>query len=153
MHDAYAKSQIHRVVYIAVINNKGEILLQLRSPKVYNFPNCWDISVAGHVDKGETYKSAALRELTEELGIDLQTLSEIGYFYNEFEHKGNFLRRFNKVYKLVISDKRKISANPNEVTDIDWLTPNAIARLINQDPSSVASGLKDCMSHIDLSKI
>ena len=35
------------------------------------FPGLW-VSPGGHVDKGEDFRTACLRELSEEVGIDIQ---------------------------------------------------------------------------------
>ena len=70
-------SLVHRSVHIYVFNRRGEILLQLRSKHKDIQPGRWDTSVGGHLDAGEDYEGAARRELSEELGIDLDT-SEAG---------------------------------------------------------------------------
>lgn len=59
----------HRAVHIVVLNRAGLILLQQRSSKKDLFPGWWDISVGGHVDAGESYEDAVVRELREEMGI------------------------------------------------------------------------------------
>jgi len=59
----------HRAVHVLVHNRKGEIFLQKRSHLKDNHPGVWDSSAAGHLDAGENYASAAVRELEEELGI------------------------------------------------------------------------------------
>jgi len=60
---------IHRTAHILVFNTKGELFLQKRSEKKDIQPGKWDTSVGGHLDVGETYEEAALREMAEELGI------------------------------------------------------------------------------------
>ena len=52
-----------------VVRTDGMILLQRRSMAKDLFPGWWDISVGGHVDAGESYDEAVVRELREELGI------------------------------------------------------------------------------------
>jgi len=52
---------IHRIAQILVVNDANEILLQKRGKSV-DAPGKWDHSVAGHVDAGEDYFQAALRE-------------------------------------------------------------------------------------------
>lgn len=60
---------IHRVAHVLVVNAKGDLLLQKRSPHKDIQPGKWDTSVGGHLDPGETYHDAALREMAEELGL------------------------------------------------------------------------------------
>jgi isopentenyldiphosphate isomerase len=61
----------HRAVHIFVRNRRGEIFLQKRSIRKDIQPGKWDTSVGGHLEVGENYEMAALRELEEELGADL----------------------------------------------------------------------------------
>lgn len=52
-------------------NDKGEILLYLRDNKPgIPFPNHWDL-IGGHLEEGETPEEALVREVKEELNIDL----------------------------------------------------------------------------------
>ncbi len=62
-------SLVHRVVHILVFNSAGEILLQKRSLDKDIQPGKWDTSVGGHLDVGEDYGQAVVRELEEELGV------------------------------------------------------------------------------------
>lgn len=52
---------IVRCAEVIIINNKDEILLQLRSSKKERFPQCWSLN-GGHVDSGENYEEATKRE-------------------------------------------------------------------------------------------
>jgi len=65
----HARGLLHRAVHVFVFNTRGEIYVQRRSPHKDRFPSVLDSSAAGHVDSGESYEAAALRELDEELGI------------------------------------------------------------------------------------
>jgi len=62
-------SLAHRSVHILVVNARGEIYLQKRSPTKDVQPGRWDTSAGGHLAPGETYEQAAVRELAEELGV------------------------------------------------------------------------------------
>jgi len=66
--EAYEKLLLHRIVNVIIFNDKNEMALQLRSSTVSFCPNHWSTSVGGHVQTGETYEIAALREYEEELG-------------------------------------------------------------------------------------
>lgn len=58
-------------VYVALVNPAGEIYIQHRSAAKRLWPDRKTISVSGHVDPGETFEQAAVREVREELGIEL----------------------------------------------------------------------------------
>ena len=60
----------YRTIFILVKNDKNEILIQKRSPSKDLYPNCWDLSVGGHVNFDKSYVETAVRELKEELGIE-----------------------------------------------------------------------------------
>ena len=62
----------HRAVHIFIFNGRGEVFLQKRSRWKDRHPLLWDSSAAGHVDAGEEYDTAAIRELQEELGISAE---------------------------------------------------------------------------------
>src|SRR5262245_26351168 len=64
----------HRAVHVLVFNAKGELFLQKRSLAKDCFPGTWDSSASGHLDHGETYDACAIRELREEIGIELQEI-------------------------------------------------------------------------------
>lgn len=54
---------------ILVFNNEEELALQLRAARDKDYPLHWDFSAAGGIKTGEDEKTAALRELYEEIGI------------------------------------------------------------------------------------
>lgn len=62
----------HGAAHVWIYNSKGEILLQLRSPKKIVRPNIWDVSVAGHIAAGRTPLETATEEAKEELGLEVK---------------------------------------------------------------------------------
>ncbi len=62
----------HKAVHIWIINDKGDILLQRRCATKDSNPNMLDISSAGHLTAGDDSLSGAIRELKEELNIDVK---------------------------------------------------------------------------------
>jgi 8-oxo-dGTP diphosphatase len=69
------------IAAIILENDKGEFLLYLRENKPdIPFPDYWDL-IGGHVEEGETPEEALVREVKEELDIDLKEFA----FYKKFE--------------------------------------------------------------------
>lgn len=62
-------SLVHRVAHVLVFDYSGRLLLQKRSATKDVQPGKWDTSVGGHLDPGEDYRTAAVREMQEEIGI------------------------------------------------------------------------------------
>ncbi len=67
----HEKNLLHRAVHIFVFNKKKELFVQKRSRLKDRHPGKWDSSAAGHLNSGESYGAAAVRELNEELSIEL----------------------------------------------------------------------------------
>ena len=120
------KSEIHRhgyyhkTAHVWYFNSKAEILLAQRSAYKTIYPLLWDISVAGHVDAGETVEQAAIRETKEEIGIDIpkSSLEKIGVFDcfqsydngiidNEFHH--TFISQINYVLEDLKFDLEEVA--------------------------------------------
>jgi len=60
----------HRDVHVWITNGE-DFLQQQRTWDKSIMPGAWDISVGGHVGAGESYLDAAVRETSEELGLEL----------------------------------------------------------------------------------
>lgn len=76
--DVHRDGDWHKAIHIWIINQNGEILLQRRCATKDSNPNMLDISCAGHLSSGDNSLDGALRELKEELNIDIQR-SELVY--------------------------------------------------------------------------
>lgn len=110
----------HNTAHVWYFNSKAEILLAQRSVYKTIYPLLWDISVAGHVDAGETVEQAAIRETKEEIGIDIleSSLEKIGVFDcfqsydngiidNEFHH--TFISQINYALEDLKLDLKEVA--------------------------------------------
>lgn len=61
----------HRAVHIFAFDNRDRLWLQKRSALKDCEPLKWDSSAAGHLARGESYEVCAIREVREEMGIDV----------------------------------------------------------------------------------
>ncbi|MCH2175377.1 MAG: GNAT family N-acetyltransferase [Lentisphaeria bacterium] len=109
-------SLIHRTVHV-IVYAYNHLLIQLRSPSKDQLPNYWDISVGGHLNQGESYLSAAVRECKEELGIlvDDKALTPMG----KILYKSDRETEYSQVYMIEYSGPFNFC--PNEISKIQWL--------------------------------
>lgn len=97
--EIHTKGHYHNTAHVWFYTSKGEILLAQRAASKSICPLLWDVSVAGHIDSGETTEQASIREVKEEIGLDITAtdLQKIGVFQcfqkynngiidNEFHH-------------------------------------------------------------------
>ena len=99
----------HRTAHVWIFRRRGgvvQILLQKRSDNKDSDPGCYDISSAGHIPAGSDYIPSAVRELKEELGVDMNG-DELIYcgqrrFRFEREFHGSMFRdnQVSNVYAL-----------------------------------------------------
>lgn len=76
--DMRAQSLWHRSVFIAILSESGQILVHKRAETKDVWPGCWDVAVGGVLQPGEEWEKAALRELSEELGITGVKVESLG---------------------------------------------------------------------------
>ena len=88
--DVHTKGYYHNTAHVWLYTKDGRILLAQRAATKTIYPLLWDVSVAGHVDAGETIEHAAVREVKEEIGLTLaeDQLNKIGIF-DCFQTYGN----------------------------------------------------------------
>ena len=123
--DVHRDGDWHRCAHVWIVASDGRLLLQKRAHAKENWPDLWDISVAGHVSAGESATESAVREAEEELGLRVAPaeLEHIGtlryatqlrddYIENEF-HEVHILRRDVDVSSLTL--------DPAEVAAVQWV--------------------------------
>lgn len=105
-------------------NSKGEMLITLRNPEK-KAGGLWEF-VGGGVLAGETTAQAAVREVKEEIGIDLAE-AELSYLY-EYKHKNYFMDIYS-VNKEI--DIEAVVLDPSEAIDAKWVTKEDLQKLID----------------------
>ncbi|WP_367871359.1 16S rRNA (adenine(1518)-N(6)/adenine(1519)-N(6))-dimethyltransferase RsmA [Luteolibacter sp. Populi] len=136
--EVHEKGLLHRAVHVFVINRHGELLLQKRSRFKDVHPEVWDSSVAGHLDSGEDYVTAAIRELEEEMGVTGVAPDEIGRIgpcaATGWEHVRLFMVRWDGTPRFPCA----------EVEAALWMQPEELGKWIAARPEDFASGFLEC---------
>ena len=94
----------HREIHVYFVTPKKELILQHRALDKDTFPDLLDAAVGGHVEIGDSYETAALREIAEETGLKVKASDLI--FINQIKKnskdesngKINNVFRFNYLY-------------------------------------------------------
>lgn len=68
IHD---KGLLHREVYVVLVTPDRKVIFQRRAKDKDTFPDMLDTAVGGHVELGQSYEDAVLREVEEETGLRL----------------------------------------------------------------------------------
>jgi 16S rRNA (adenine1518-N6/adenine1519-N6)-dimethyltransferase len=138
--DAMAQDCFRRVIRVFIMNEAGQLLIQERGEKVFT-PCRLDFSVAGHVDEGESYEEAALRELQEELGMADAALTEVATSFPSGKY-------FGGVFKLIVPNERDFAVNHDEVASVRWYHPDEIDQLIERSPTEFTPEFVELWQHL-----
>jgi isopentenyldiphosphate isomerase len=94
--DAHRYELFHRAVHIYAKGKDQGLWLQRRSMNKDLEPGLWTVSCSGHVDRGESYLVASVREFSEELGVALspEEVDEIHYISPSVETGYEFIRSY-----------------------------------------------------------
>lgn len=124
---------LHRAVHIFVFNSTGQLYLQRRSMAKDSAPGKWVSSCSGHVDSGEDYDVAAVRELGEEIGLFDPQNMERAFKENACEATGN---EFVWVYRC--NSEGPFTLDPEEVSDGQWIDIDALDAWMGESPRDFA---------------
>lgn len=115
----------HLVVHVWIQNSRGEWLISQRAANRPSFPLKWEC-VGGSVIQGEDSLAGALREVKEEVGIDLDPAQ--GRMISSTLRDDNFRDVWLFRYDGEIDLK---NATTDEVADMRWTTTEDIRHLFD----------------------
>jgi len=124
----------HRAVHVLVFNRAGQVFLQKRSMKKDLSPGLWDSSCSGHVDAGEDYDTAAVRELGEEIGVRVTSVPERWFRIDACVETG---WEFCWIYRL--RHEGPFVLHPEEIDAGEWLAPEELGARLAIRPQDYCS--------------
>lgn len=140
--EACTKKLRIRVVGVLVIDAQNRIILQLRNRSKKSDPRHFCVSAAGKVLAGESYVTAAKRELHEELNIsdaEIKPLSEKIMF---FEGEGS--DRIAAMMFMAQVDSLKAVQN-DEAEAIEAFAEGELSAMLNRFPYLFVNSLRDIL--------
>lgn len=136
--EVHALGLRHRAVHVLVFNRRGEVFLQQRSHLKDVSPLAWDSSAAGHLDSGESYAEAAVREVREELGVETGGTERVLKIAAGPETDEEFVELH------VARHDGAVRWPPEEVRTGQWFRPAEVTEWIAARPQDFARGFRTC---------
>lgn len=134
--ECHKKGLWHRAVYAFIIDDDGNVLLQKRSSNKKLWPNMWDVTVGGHVDSGEFGRQALVREVKEELGVEIND-NDIKYLVGStsINQKGDIINKhYNECYLITKKvDISKINLQKEEVSEVKYFSKEELLERISNN--------------------
>lgn len=119
------RSVIQKILVAGIIKHEGKVLLIQRSADEEVFPNLWEIP-SGKREQFESSKDALIREIKEEVGLDVEPLIPVDVFEFRVE-KENEVRDSTQISflcKLIDEQEVKLS---DEHQNFAWITEKEIS--------------------------
>jgi isopentenyl-diphosphate Delta-isomerase len=135
--EVHKRGLLHRAVHVLIFNGRGQLFLQKRSLQKDCFPGTWDSSAAGHLAPGEAYDACAVREVQEELGLELSCAPLRLFKIDACAATG---QEFVWVYRH--EAEGPFLLDPVEIDRGDWFAPDSIDRWIAEAPHEFADAFR-----------
>lgn len=138
-HKSFPKDDFHRLgkwyreVICFVINNNGEVLIQQRSESKRDKSLEWEVCT-GHVSSGELPEEAMIRELKEEidLEVNVKDLIKVKIMKTKENYKDRFHYVFSYVYLIKTNKKiEEFKIQEEEVNKIKYIKIEKLKEMIH----------------------
>lgn len=136
---SHADGGIHRLIAIYVFDKNGDLYVQ----ENHGTEGKIDHGIGGHVQKGESYDDAAVREALEELGI-ADPIHKISTFFSDERARGNNFRHMFGLYECYPSDTWQFQAT-EEVANVTLMPLQEIITSMNENPDLFSLGFLNTM--------
>lgn len=124
----FGKNEYHFAVEAWLLNDNKEILIQLRSHNCDILPGRWALTT-GRITSGEDTVNGCIREVKEELGIDITA--------KDMQHLARFVKEENHIiWDVFLIRNNTLIANmslqKSEVTAVKWVSIPEFKELIRR---------------------
>jgi len=130
--------RLHRAFSVLLYDPAGRVLLQQRAAAKTRFARRWSNACCGHPAPGQDVAAAAMKRLTEELGItaaQVTPLTEAGVFrYRAFDAPARYVEyEWDHVFRATLTSGAP-APDESEVSEVRWADPEALTAEIAARP-------------------
>lgn len=144
----------HRAVHVLVFDRAGRVFLQKRSMKKDLSPGLWDSSCSGHLDAGEDYDTAAVRELGEEIGVHGARIgSADGEVRRWFRVEACVETGWEFCWIYRLRHEGPFVLHPDEIDAGEWLAPQEVSRRMEARPGDYCSSFTLIWKRIEAERL
>ena len=151
---AHEKGELHRAFSIFIFNSKGEMMLQKRASGKYHSGGLWTNTVCSHPKAGEDVKTAAVRRMDEEMGLECDINEVFTFLYKSEVGDDLTEHEFDHVF-IGYSDVQP-NPNPEEVEDWKYVSVDWLVKDVEEHPENYTVwfliALKELLKHKNLIK-
>ena len=137
----HSEGLLHREVGVIILNDNNEMLLEKRAVTKKQSPNKWALC-AGHIEAGDTPENAILREVKEEIGIDItrKDLQFLDVFkrdkkFDNGQHNNTY------VYIYIYKTNKKLedyTIQTEELSEVKYFPIKVIEKALDEKNSDYA---------------
>lgn len=134
--EANDKNLLHNEIATFIINDNKQVLLQKRSANKRFNPNKWALC-AGHVGVDEILKNAALRELKEEVGIDISIDELHPFAEREFTIRDSNSHITYFYYTKSNKAEEDFIIQEEELSEVKWFDIDKVIDMIKANDETI----------------
>ena len=138
----HAEGRLHRETSVLIVNSNNEILVQERADNGH-----LDYSASGHFPFHEDYLDGAIREVQEELSLNIPRSKFIMISKHRIDYAGRCANnRFITVWEVVGDYKLEdMNIDPIEVKSVRYISVQNLKKIIKEKPGTMSQGFIDSL--------
>lgn len=141
----------HREVAVIIVNKEGKMLLEKRAPTKKQSPNKWGLC-AGHIEAGDIPENAIVREMKEEIGVDI-SIDELEFIktaVRDIKFNDNLYNREFQYTYFWITDKREgeFVVQEEELTEVRFFEVQEIKDKVKSKDKDIAFSNEEYIDEI-----
>ncbi len=133
--EVHSRGLWHKTAQVLLLNSQGEIFVHRRAKSKKYYPGLWDVYFGGHVLSGETSQQALIREVQEEINLDLKK-EDFQFLFDikkaDIQNGGSFINNdFAQVYLAKVEfNLSDLILQTEEIEEVKFISLDELKRKV-----------------------